>query len=94
MILRRVGPMSAAKVAGFLYAVVGLFIGAIVALISMTVGSAAMGQSSLPFAGLGALSIIIFPICYGIIGFVMTLISAAVYNWAAGIVGGVHLDLQ
>ena len=42
----------------------------------------------------GIAAIIVFPILYACIGFVMTLIMAALYNLVAGMVGGVEIDVQ
>lgn len=95
MVIKRIGPVSCAKIAGILYLVLGLIFGAIFsmaslagALVSDTPGSAGFG------ALVGASSIVVFPILYGGFGFVMTLIMAWLYNVVAGIVGGVELDLQ
>ena len=41
--------------------------------------------------GVGA--VIVFPILYGLMGFVATLIAAWLYNVAAGVVGGVEVDV-
>ncbi|MFM8912259.1 MAG: hypothetical protein ACKOE6_04970 [Flammeovirgaceae bacterium] len=46
------------------------------------------------FGGFGFLSIIIFPILYGGIGFVAGLIGAAIYNLIAGWVGGIKIELK
>ena len=97
MIIRRVSPMSVAKIAGLLYAIVGLAIGGIFSLIAMAWRGAALGDaggSSLFPALFGIGSVILFPLFYGCIGFVMTAISAWLYNFVAGIVGGVQLDVQ
>lgn len=96
MVIRRVGPLSFAKITGVLYALMGLLIGGIFSLISM-VGSAFapqgtdMGPMGMMF---GAAAIIIFPIFYGVLGFIFSLIGAALYNLVAGWVGGVELDVQ
>lgn len=94
MVIRRVGPLSVAKVAGVLYALMGLIFGACISLFSL-VGSAFMPKD----AGMGGLlfgvgAIVALPIFYGILGFIMTLIMAALYNLVAGWVGGVELDVQ
>ncbi len=96
MILKRVAPMSAAKIMGVLYMVMGFIMGCIFALVSMMFGSVmaqAEGGAMLSmFFGVGA--IIVLPIMYGIMGFLMGLIGSSLYNWLAGIVGGFELDLQ
>jgi hypothetical protein len=98
MVLKRVGVMSCAKISGAMYALIGLIAGAIFALFSL-VGAgfaAAAAESSSPLLGMlfGVGAIIILPLFYGAIGFVGGLISAALYNWLAGIVGGIELELQ
>jgi hypothetical protein len=40
------------------------------------------------------LAAIIFPICYGIIGGIGGAIGAAIYNLAAGWVGGLDVDIS
>jgi hypothetical protein len=42
--------------------------------------------------GVGA--IVFFPILYGVMGFIATLIMAALYNVIAGAVGGVEMDVR
>ena len=95
MVIKRVGPLSCAKVVGILYAALGAFIGVLVALFSLT---GAMASDSFGGAGLGAVigvgAIVFVPALYGCLGFVFALIAAGLYNVAAGFVGGVELDVQ
>jgi hypothetical protein len=42
----------------------------------------------------GAGAVILLPICYGIFGFIGTLIGAWLFNVAAGIVGGVEVEVK
>jgi hypothetical protein len=94
MVINRIGPMSVAKLAAVLYGMLGLLIGACVSLVAMVGGFAAgQNQASAFGAMIGIGSIIFFPLLYGVIGFIGTLIAAALYNVAAGIVGGVHVDV-
>ena len=95
MILKRIGPLSLAKIAAVLYAIMGLVGGAILAMVSLVAGLIRPGEGSNPFAvpfGLGA--IIFLPLLYGCLGFVVSLISAALYNWVAGLVGGITVELE
>jgi hypothetical protein len=39
-------------------------------------------------------SIILFPLFYGILGFIGGLIMAGLYNLLAGFVGGIEVELQ
>jgi len=95
MVIRRVGPLSVAKIAGTLYAVIGLIVGGIVTLVAMA-GGFASGREGAPFFAtmIGTGSIIMFPIFYGCIGFIGSLIAAALYNVLASAVGGVEVDMQ
>jgi len=92
MVIRRVRPLSAAKVFAAVYAVIGLLIGAIITLIGFAGGFGA-ATAGMPFSsmfGIGA--IIILPIVYGCIGFIAMLLMSALYNWAAGIMGGIEIE--
>ena len=92
MIVRRIEPMSAAKVGGMLYALLGLLFGVIFSLISFTgMGMGGMGSYGMLF---GAGAIIILPIVYGILGFCLAGISAAFYNLAAKLAGGMVLTVD
>ena len=94
MIVKRIGPLSVAKVSGALYALMGLVIGAVMSAISVVGG--AMGGSESGMMGLifGAAAVILLPLLYGCIGFVMSLIGASLFNLAAGWVGGIELETQ
>ncbi len=101
MTINRVGPLSAAKIAGVTYAALGLLFGALFSLFAVLGGALAGAQQnmdarSLPPAlgavmGVGA--IIVFPIFYGILGFVFALIGAWLYNLIASKVGGIQVDI-
>jgi hypothetical protein len=95
MIIKRIGPMSLAKIAGTLYTALGLMVGGIISMVSLAGGFAPRNPEA---AALGVLfgvgAIVVFPILYGGIGFVMTLLVAWLYNVVAGFVGGVEMDVQ
>lgn len=95
MIIRRIGPLSFARISGFLYAIIGLVLGGIFSLVAMVGGFA---SDTAEAAGVGAVigvaAVVVFPILYGLMGFVATLIAAWLYNVAAGVVGGVEVDIQ
>lgn len=90
MIIRRIVPISAARVMSIIYALIGLFVGVIVWLVSRMGGfpsdPASFGSQW------GVAAIIILPIVYGAIGFVGMLVITSLYNWAAGIVGGIEIQ--
>ena len=93
MVIRRVGPLSCAKVAGLLYLIMGFVFGALVSLFAsgggMLADTPARGFGGMLF---GAGAIVILPICYGAFGFLMTLVMAALFNLVSGITGGIEVD--
>jgi len=96
MVINRVGPVSCAKITGILYALMGLIIGAFISLFAvaggMLAGDRSGGGAMGALVGVGA--VIVLPIMYGCIGFIATLIGAWLYNIAAGMVGGVEIDVR
>jgi hypothetical protein len=98
--VKRIAPGSAFKVGLVVYAFLGLIIGICMALFSMVAGSlGSLAGGGVPAAralgfGFGLGAVIIFPILYGIIGGISGAIGAAVYNLAAGWVGGLEVDIS
>jgi len=102
MILRRIGALSFGKVLGALYAPLGFIIGGIYALVALlfaVIGVSTALESGDALAGgtfgvlYGVGSVILFPILYGVLGFVGGLISALLYNLIARFLGGIDLEL-
>jgi hypothetical protein len=101
MVLKRVGPVSCAKISGVLYAIMGLIFGAFLSLIALAGGMASAPAGATGMSGFGAFgtimgvgAIVLLPIFYGVMGFVLTLVGAWLYNVVAGAVGGIEMDLQ
>ncbi len=97
MRLTRIAPLSVAKVAFVLYALIGLIIGAIVAVASLIGATLGLGQhdgSALFGAIFGVGAIVLLPILYGVIGTIGALVMAGIYNLAAGLMGGIELTLE
>ncbi len=101
MTIKRVEPLSCAKIAGIIYGALGLLFGALFSLLAL-LGSAASafqpGSSSNPVSpmiggliGVGAIAF--FPILYGIIGFISAWIGAWLYNIVASKVGGIQIEV-
>ncbi len=98
-VIRRLGVLSVAKLQGTLYALLGLLAGAVFALFSLfgaAIGSSMGSDShgSLFGAVLGVGAIVFFPVVYGLLGFVVGLLAAALYNLVAGITGGIEIELS
>ena len=99
MILRHVGPMSAAKINGILCALMGLIIGFFWSAGALLIGTFAGGLGDLPEGGMfaalfGVGAIIFLPLFYGVAGFVAGLITAWLYNLIAGWIGGIEVEFD
>jgi hypothetical protein len=97
MVIKQVGALSCARIAGTLYAILGLFIGAIISLLGIAGAFGAQnieGGAGLAGAFMGIGAVIMAPIIYGCFGFVSALIGAWLYNLLAGIVGGIEIEVQ
>ena len=99
--VKRIGPGSAFKIGLVLYAAIGLLVGIAVSLFSVVAGSlGSMASAGAPVAArffgfaMGVGAVIIFPICYGILGGVTAAISAFLYNLVAGWVGGLEVEIN
>jgi hypothetical protein len=96
MVVKRLGVLSIAKMYSLIAAVfgliIGIFYGVFIALFTALMSSANGG--SVAAGGIGILAVIFFPILYGIIGFIAGAIGALIYNFAAGFMGGIELDLE
>ena len=76
MIVRRLSPLSLAKVSGIIYAILGLITGVTFALVSRGASNRESGGAFVDLMfGVGAL--VIMPLGYGLVGFVFSLIMAA-----------------
>ena len=92
-ILKSVGVLSAAKISGVLYAILGLFFAPMFLLMGF-IGSMA-GQRPNPFGAIGGVAMaVLFPIIYGVMGFVMGALGALFYNLIAKWLGGLQLEFQ
>jgi hypothetical protein len=88
MVLHRIGPLSAAKVVAVLYAIFGLIMGAVFSIAALFRADGGVA----PLWGVAA--VVIFPVLYGVLGFLVTLLTTWLYNVVAGAVGGIELDLR
>jgi hypothetical protein len=97
--IKKVGVLSLAKVQGLLGAIMGLIVGILFGLMfglmGLTAGSGEEAAFGLLFgAGFGILGLIMFPIIYGVLGFISGLILASLYNIVASWVGGLEIELE
>ncbi len=99
MTIKRIAPLSTAKIAALVYIAISLpFAIFIFWLVSLAAPVRNSFSNGFPFTGLGfmegTLMLIILPVIYGVVGFVMTLVGAWLYNVVAGWVGGIEIEVQ
>lgn len=98
MRLRRVGVASVAKLFGVLYGAIGLLAGGIMsvaALFGAAIGAAAdQGAGAVVGMLFGVGAIILFPVIYGLMGFLIGALTAWLYNLAAGAMGGIEMEFE
>ena len=87
-VIKHVGVLSVAKIEGLIGVVLGFILGIIFAALgavtSLIPGMTAVGV-------LGAASIVVLPIIYGIMMFIAGAVGAFLYNLFAGWVGGIDI---
>ena len=95
MIIRRVGVLQMAKIEAALCAVLGLCVGAMIALLSM-LDIAILPNVSGGIFGvmLGGGAIIMVPLVGSIYGAIMGVLWALLYNVAASLAGGIELETE
>lgn len=95
VVIKKFDVMSVAKIYAVIGVIIGFIAGILVAIATAFVGGL-MSMGGLPAsgftAGAGILSIIIFPIIYGILGFIGGAIGAFIYNVVAGKIGGIAFE--
>jgi hypothetical protein len=100
MVIKRIAPLSAAKIAGLIYGLIGLVFAFLLWIVSL-VGLNISGLSTSPFfpfapgmlmAG-GAMAVIVLSVLNGLFGFVVTLIAVSLYNFMADHVGGLNIEV-
>jgi len=92
MELKKIDIMSTGKFFAVLYAIVGFFLGILLAVGGSTMSSMIPGLSMM--RGVGFVAIIVAPIFYAIVGFINGVITAFLYNIVAKWVGGIKFVLR
>ena len=93
MVIRRIRPISLARLAGVMYAVMGLILGGIFALVTSVSGLSSDVLRGSPLAPVvGVAAVVALPIFYGCLGFVVFLLAALLYNAIAGVTGGIEFE--
>ena len=99
MRIRRIRLFSAAKIVGFLYAIMGFLSGvALINTLPLLLSSnpqlpgEVWGQPTAVVVGLG--SLVVLPLVYWILGAIIGLLMALIYNLAAGWFGGLEIEYE
>jgi len=101
-VVERVDAISYGKITAIGGAIIGFLVGLVTSLVISIFGLATshMDIPNLPVAMpglitfLGLAAVVIYPIIYGVFGFILGAISALIYNAAARWVGGIEVDLR
>ena len=93
VIVKSVDIFSWAKIQALFGIVFGLFYGIMFAIIGAAMGMSKGTPGAQALESLGVLSIVAFPIIFAIMGFICGAIMALLYNFFAGSVGGVKIEL-
>lgn len=100
-VVRSVGVISVAKIMGCTYAALALIFVPFVLIAGLMGALGALansGSHNNPIAAFGAIGVILIailiPIFYGVMGFILGLIGALIYNLIAKWVGGFEIELQ
>lgn len=93
MVINRIGPMSVARIAGALYAIMGLVAGIFISLASLVGAVVSEDRSAIAGMIFGVGAVVILPVVYGCLGFVISLVSTWLFNALAGALGGIELEV-
>ena len=98
MIIKRIGPLSLAKIMGTLYLIMGFILGLIMSALSVFTSAFLCGPAGGSGKGMGiffgAFAVIALPLLYGALGFIGGLISAFLYNLLARLMGGIEMEIE
>ena len=90
MKIKKIYPLSLAKITGLILAILGFFFGlpiTVLTIVGVLTGVKPQGIS-------GYIAIIVLPFFYGVLGFIMAFVQAWLYNLIAKKTGGVEIDVE
>ncbi len=91
--LRRIDPWSAAKISAATAAVF-MFVYVLLGLLVMTFTDIQLGASDGPFATASVWLLLLMPVAYLIVIYLMTLLICLIFNTVAGWLGGIRIELS
>lgn len=100
MRIKKIGVLSLGKILGLLYAMMGLIVGALYSLFTLI--GLSMSQAFSPSSGpalvfgliFGIGAIIFLPVFYGVMGFIVGIVTAVLYNFIASKLGGLEFEVE
>ena len=90
--LKQVDPLSCAKMMGALYLLGGLVLAVFFAFVAL-LGAAGGNNIAAGMVG-GLIGAILMPLFYGVLGFIIGLVMAFLYNLCAGVIGGIEMQFE
>ncbi len=88
--IRRIRPLQAGKILAVLYGAFGLIVFPFIMLASVF----APPEQRVGIFGAGIFMALLFPVMYAVLGFIFGIVGAAIYNLAAGWVGGIEVEVE
>jgi ABC-type antimicrobial peptide transport system permease subunit len=89
--IRRISIRSVFLLAMVLYGLIGLLVGVILAVVATV--EVPPGTEENLLEQLGAWSVVVFPVLYGLAGGLTAAVAAALYNAGASMVGGIKVEV-
>jgi hypothetical protein len=89
--LKRIDPLSAGKISALINLIFGLIIGVMYGVFAIIFG-ALSGHAGITFISAGVALMIGAPIFYGLLGLIMGLLGAVIYNFIASRFGGLEVE--
>ena len=94
MKIKKINALSFAKIYALTLAIFGFIAGFFMALASFFKVNMPAGASNNSVYAMGVLAVVILPLMYGLMGFIVGWFSAALYNFAVKWVGPVEVDVE
>ena len=92
--LKRIAPLQLGKMSAVIYALGSLIVVPFILLFTALASVIQPAPIAVPgIAALGLGAIIIFPIIYGILGFIVGAFGALIYNLVAKWIGGIEVEV-
>ena len=95
--IKKFDVLSVMRISAICYGLMGLLEGAILSAVFLVMPMASPAQQQMPpwmGALFGGLSVIFFPILFGLMGAVIGVLSAVIYNGSAKYVGGIQVEVE